>query len=59
MTSKQAKWNWNMEYQKAFDRNNMLLFGETLFSYPNFNKCFVINIDASRLQLGAIISQDD
>ena len=31
----------------------------TLLSYPNFNKPFVIQRDASKLQLGALISQDD
>ena len=48
MTCKQAKWN----FKKLVSR-------ETLLSYPNFNESFVIHMDASKLQLGAVISQDD
>ena len=59
MTSKQAKWNWNKECQKAFDTIEKVVSRETLLSYPNFNKPFVIHTDASKLQLGAVISQDD
>ena len=59
MTSKQAKWNWSKECQKAFDTIKRLVSRETLLSYPNFNKPFVIHTDASKLQLGAVISQDD
>ena len=59
MTSKQAKWNWNKECQKAFDTIKKVVSRETLLSYPNFNKPFVIHTDASKLQLGAVISQDD
>ena len=59
MTSKQAKWNWSKECQKAFDTVNKLVSQETLLSYPNFNKPFVINTDASKLQLGAVISLDN
>ena len=32
---------------------------KTLFSYSNFNKSFVIHTNASKLQLGAVISQDN
>ena len=59
MTSKQAKWNWSKECQKAFDTIKKIVFRETLLSYPNFNKAFVIHTDASKLLLGAVISQDD
>ena len=59
MTSKQDNWNWSKECQKAFDSIKKLVSKETLLSYPNFNKTFVIHIDASKLQLGAVISQYD
>jgi hypothetical protein len=32
---------------------------ETLLSYPDFNKPFIIHTDASHTQLGAVISQND
>ena len=61
MTSKQAKckWNWSKECQKAFDTIKKLVSRETLLSYPNFNKPFIIHMEASKLLLGAAISQDD
>ena len=58
MTSKQAKWNWSKECQKAFDTIEKLFFIETLLSYPNFNEPFEIHTDASKLQLGSLISQE-
>ena len=32
---------------------------ETSLVYPNFSKLFVIHTDASKVQLGAVISQDN
>ena len=32
---------------------------ETLLSYLNFNKPYVVHTDARKLQLGVVISQDD
>ena len=57
MTSKQAKWNWSKECQKAFDTIKKLISRETLLSNPNFNEPFKIHTDASKLQLGSVISQ--
>ena len=59
MTSKQAKWNWSKEYQKALDTIKKLVSRDTLLSYSNFNKTFAIHTDASKLQLVVVISQDD
>ena len=58
MTSKQAKWNWDRKCQEAFDSIKKIVSRETLLSYPNFNKPFEIHTDASKLQLGAVISQE-
>ena len=57
MTSKQTKWNWSKECQKKFDTIEKLTSRETLLSYPNFNEPFEIHTDASKLQLGSVISQ--
>ena len=35
----------------------MQLTKETLFAFPDFNEPFVIHTDASKVQLGACISQ--
>ena len=47
MTSKQAKWNWSNECEKAFNSIKKLISRETLLSYPNFNEPFDIHTDAS------------
>ena len=57
MTSKLAKWNWSKECQKAFDIIKKLVSREISLSYPNFKKPFKIDVDASKLQLGSVISQ--
>ena len=35
------------------------IFRETLLVYPNFSKPFVIHTDASKVQIEAVISQDN
>ena len=59
MTSKQAKWNWSNESRNAFDTIKKLVSSETLLYYPSFIKPFVIHTDASKLQLGEVISEND
>ena len=59
MTSKQANWNWTEEHQKAFEHMKKSISRETLLVYPDFDKPFKIHTDASKVQLGAVISQDN
>ena len=56
MTSKQAKSNWSKKCKKAFDTMKKLVSRENLHSYPNFKAPFEIHTDASKLQLGSVIS---
>ena len=58
MTSKKAPWNWTPQCQKAFDEIKKVVSRETLLAYPDFNKIFEIHTDASKSQLGAVISQE-
>ena len=59
ITSKNAKWEWNNEQQQAFDTIKRIVSQETLLRHPDFNKPFEIHTDASKYQLGAVISQDN
>ena len=59
MSSKQVKWNWSNECQKAFDTITKLVSKRTLFSYPTFNEPFVMHMDANKSQSGVVFSQDD
>jgi hypothetical protein len=58
LTSTTAVWKWTDEHQKAFDTMKVIIAKETLLTYPDFNKVFEIHTDASKLQLGACISQE-
>jgi hypothetical protein len=58
LTSSTAKWDWTEQCQKAFEDMKRLIAKETLLTYPNFNKTFEIHTDASKVQLGACISQE-
>ena len=58
LTSVKVKWKWTDEHQTAFDQLKALIAKETLLTYPDFSKEFEIHTDASKLQLGACISQD-
>jgi hypothetical protein len=57
LTSKQAKWKWEPEHQKAFEDMKAIISREAMLAYPDFEDEFVIHTDASHTQLGAVISQ--
>ena len=59
MTGMKGKIPWNDECQKAFDAMKALLAKEAFLAFPDHNKPFKIYVDASDLQLGAAIFQDD
>jgi hypothetical protein len=57
LTSKAStKWRWGAEEQEAFDGIKKVISREVMLSYPDFKKEFVIHMDASYHQLGAVIS---
>ena len=58
LTSTAVRWKWTEVEQKAFDTMKKILAHETILSYPNFNQPFHIHTDASKTQLGAVISQN-
>ena len=50
---------WSDECQHAFDTIKAILSSDMLLRYPNHNKPFHVYTDASDLQFGTIIIQDD
>ena len=59
LTSKKVNFKWTDRHQKAFDTMKKIMARETILAFPNFNKPFHIYTDASKVQLGAVITQDE
>jgi transposase InsO family protein len=57
LCSSSVKWRWTDVEQKAFDLVKTAISKEVLLSYPDFNAPFDIHTDASKYQLGSVISQ--
>ena len=51
--TKKKPWRWDPIHQKAFDDAKATL------AYPDFYKVFGIYTDASTMQLGAVITQEN
>ena len=49
--------DWKDEYQFFFDTIKRVIGREVFLAYPDFNDPFKIHTDASKLQIGAVISQ--
>jgi hypothetical protein len=52
-------WQWDPTHQQAFDNVKAFIAKETVLAYPDFSKSFEIYTDASSMQLGAVITQDN
>jgi hypothetical protein len=57
--SKNVKFNWTDEHQKAFENIKKIICREVMLTFPDFYKPFHFNTDASDKQLGAVITQDE
>ncbi len=57
--TKKKPWRWDLIHQKAFDNVKAAIAKETVLAYPDFLNPFEIYTDASSMQLGAVITQDN
>ena len=57
LTRKDAPYRWTAECESAFNHLKSCLITAPIFVYPDFNKDFVLETDASNAGLGAILSQ--
>jgi hypothetical protein len=59
LTKKNVKFKWTKEHQQAFDSLKNSLTREVVLAYPDFSVPFEIYTDASKYQIGSIITQKD
>ncbi len=52
-------WRWDPIHQQAFDEIKATIAKDVVLAYPDFTKPFEIYTDASTIQLGAMITQDN
>jgi hypothetical protein len=57
--TKKKPWRWDPIHQQAFDNVKSAIAKEVVLAYPDFSKPFEIYKDASAMQLGAVIAQDN
>ena len=59
LTSKNVQWAWTAEHQAAFEKAKALISRDVMLAFPDFSQFFEIYTDASNLQLGAVIAQNE
>jgi hypothetical protein len=57
--TKKKPWRWDLIHQQAFGSIKAAIAKETVLAYPDFSKPFEIFMNASSMQLGAVITQDN
>jgi hypothetical protein len=59
LTQKNVKFEWTKKHQQAFDSLKNSLACQVVLAYPDFKVPFEIYTDASKYQIGSIITQKD
>ena len=59
LLSKDDKFSWTMECQRAFDKLKSALTSPPVLAYPDHNKGFILTADASGTAIGYILGQLD
>ena len=50
-------WVWGLEQQTAFNELKAMLLGPPILAYPDYEKPFILHVDACRTGLGAVLYQ--
>ena len=58
LLGKDEEFAWNLEYQKAFDKIKNLLVSTPVSMMPDFERPFLLAVDANDLSAGAVLFQD-
>ncbi len=57
--TKKKPWRWDPIHQQAFDNVKATITRDIVLAYPYFSRSFEIYTDASTMQFGAVITQDN
>ncbi len=57
--TKKLPWHWDEKHQKAFDLVKVTIVQDEVLAYPDYSKPFEIYADASKTQLGSVITQNN
>lgn len=57
LTSTNRPWKWEKEHREAFENSKKIISTNAILAFPNFDEEFVIYTDASKYQLGGVITQ--
>lgn len=55
---KDTRWTWSKDTENAFTTIKTELANAVSLAYPDFTKTFIVHLDASKLALGATLSQE-
>ena len=58
-TGKGTKFQWTSEMQKAFKDIKAIMQEDVMLAYPNYEEVFIVHTDASKFQMGGVVSQND
>ena len=58
LTKKTTPWHWGERQFKAFEELKTQMCSSPVLTQPNFNKQFILQVDASVYGVGAILSQE-
>ena len=57
--TKKVSWHWDEVHQQAFDNVKATIARDVNLAYPGYTLGFEIYTDSSKLQLGAVITQNN
>src|SRR3954451_5403334 len=58
MTSKKIPYQWGEEQQEAFKKLKLAMTMAPVLCKPNYEKDWVLDVDASNVALGAVLGQE-
>lgn len=57
LTENQSKFSWSEESQQAFEKLKLALTSSLILSFPGSEGKFILDTDASNIEIGAVLSQ--